>query len=80
MTEMLNVPFDLPPFMRPYAAAMLYGLWGWLTRPLQLIVKVGVPEYAWGRAAKRRVARGRNELQSRRVGSLPARIVGLRYL
>jgi hypothetical protein len=45
MTEMLNVPVErIPPFMRPYAGAMLYGLWGWLTRPLQLVVKAGVPD------------------------------------
>jgi hypothetical protein len=44
MTEMLKVPPELPPGMHPFASAMLYGLWGWLTRPLQLIVKVGVPD------------------------------------
>jgi hypothetical protein len=44
MTEMLKVPPELPPGMQPFVGAMLYGLWGWLTRPLQLIVKVGVPD------------------------------------
>jgi C-methyltransferase len=44
MTEMLNVPFNSPPVMRPFASAMLYGLWGWVTRPLQLIVNAGVAD------------------------------------
>ena len=44
MTEMLRVPQNYPPSMRPYAAAMLHGLWGWVTRPLQLVVDVGIPE------------------------------------
>ena len=45
MTEMLSVPVDLvPPFMRPFASAMLYGLWGWMSRQLQLVVKAGVPD------------------------------------
>jgi hypothetical protein len=44
MTAMINAELDLPPFMRPFASAMLYGLWGWLARPLQLVVEVGVPD------------------------------------
>ena len=44
MTEMINTELGLPPFMRPFASAMLYGLWGWLTRPLQLVVEVGIPD------------------------------------
>jgi hypothetical protein len=44
MTEMLSLPPDMPPFMRPFAVAVLYGLWGWLTRPLQLVVEAGVPD------------------------------------
>ena len=44
MTEMNTVEPSVPPFMRPFASAMLYGLWGWLTRPLQLVVKAGVPD------------------------------------
>jgi C-methyltransferase len=44
MTAMLNAELDVPPFMRPFVIAMLYGLWGWLTRPLQLVVKMGVPD------------------------------------
>jgi hypothetical protein len=44
MTEMLKVPSELPPVMHPFVASMLYGLWGWLTRPLQVVVKVGVPD------------------------------------
>jgi hypothetical protein len=45
MTEMLNIPVELvPPFMRPFAGAMLYGLWGWMSRQLQLVVKAGVPD------------------------------------
>lgn len=45
MTEMLSVPVDLvPPFMRPFASAMLYGLWGWMSRQLQVVVKAGIPD------------------------------------
>jgi C-methyltransferase len=45
MTEMLSVPVDLvPPFMRSFASAMLYGLWGWMSRQLQLVVKAGVAD------------------------------------
>jgi len=44
MTEMITVESSVPPFMRSFTTAMLYGLWGWLTRPLQLVVKAGVPD------------------------------------
>lgn len=44
MTEMLKVPSELPPVMHPFVGGLLYGLWGWLTRPLQLVVKLGVPD------------------------------------
>jgi hypothetical protein len=44
MTEMLKVPSGLPAVMHPFVGAMLYGLWGWVTRPLHLVVKVGVPD------------------------------------
>jgi len=44
MTEMINVPASVPPTLRPYVSAMLHGLWGWVTRPLQVIVKAGVPD------------------------------------
>jgi len=44
MTEMLKVPPGLPSVMHSFIGGMLYGLWGWLTRPLQPIVKVGVPD------------------------------------
>jgi hypothetical protein len=44
MTEMITVDTTVPPFMRSFASAMLYGLWGWLTRPLQLVVEAGVPD------------------------------------
>jgi hypothetical protein len=70
MTEMLNIPLEIPPFMRPYGGAMLYGLWGWPSRVLQVVVKAGAPiSLGTSRKAPRRLRVQRVAMPTRWIAS-----------